>query len=108
MEALNGPMMPDADAWANGAGDRTESGGGTSRSFNFANLAAESIAAVEVYKTGRANIATGGIGATIHVKTDRPLTNDSPGFNASVGAKAVHDDTVRTGNDITPEISGLF
>src|SRR6185369_14307878 len=108
MVTLNGRQMPAADAWANGAGDRTESSGGTSRSFNFANLAAESIAAVEVYKTGRADIATGGIGATIDVKTDRPLTNDGSGFNASVGAKAVHDDTVRTGNDVTPEISGLF
>jgi len=108
MVTLNGRMMPAADAWGNNAGDRTESGGGTSRSFNFANLAAESIAAVEVYKTGRADIATGGIGAVIDVKTDRPLSNDANGFNASVGLKAVHDDTVRTGNDITPEISGLF
>jgi TonB-dependent receptor len=108
MVTLNGRMMPAADAWANGAGDRTESGGGTSRSFNFANLAAESISAVEVYKTGRADIATGGIGATIDVKTDRPLTNDSSGLKATLAAKAVHDDTVRNGNDITPEVSGLF
>ena len=38
------------------------------RSFNFANLAAEAISAVEVYKTGRADIATGGIGATINMQ----------------------------------------
>ncbi len=61
-----------------------------------------------MYKTGRANIATGGIGATIDVKTDRPLTNDAPGFKASIGARPSTTTTVRTGNDITPDISGLF
>ena len=108
MITLNGRMMPAADAFANGGGDRTESSGGTTRSFNFANLAAESISAVEVYKTSRADIATGGIGATIDVKTDRPLSNDSPGFKANLGAKAVKDSTNRVGNDITPELSGIF
>jgi TonB-dependent receptor len=108
MVTLNGRMMPAADAFASSGGDRTESSGGTSRSFNFSNLAAESISAVEVYKTGRADIATGGIGATIDIKTDRPLTNSQSGFRATVGAKAVHDDTVRVGNNVTPEYSGLF
>jgi TonB-dependent receptor len=109
MITLNGRMMPAADAFANGAGDRTESSGGTSRSFNFANLAAESISAVEVYKTGRAHIATGGIGATIDVHTDRPLTNNAPdGFTANLGAKAVYDSTNRVGDNVTPELSGIF
>ncbi|MEP7243290.1 MAG: TonB-dependent receptor [Gammaproteobacteria bacterium] len=107
MVTLNGRMMPGADAVSSG-GDRSESSGGTTRSFNFANLAAESISAVDVYKTGRADIATGGIGATIDIKTDRPLLNDAPGFNANLGAKAVYDTTNRTGNNVTPELSGIF
>src|SRR5918993_609588 len=47
----------------------TGGNGGNSRSFNFANLSAEAINAVEVYKTGRADNATGGIGATINIRT---------------------------------------
>ncbi|MEO8063896.1 MAG: TonB-dependent receptor [Pseudomonadota bacterium] len=105
MVTLNGRQMPSADAF--GGGDSITGGaGGNSRSFNFANLAAESISAVEVYKTGRADIATGGIGASINVRTARPLDND--GLVLSVGAKALDDTTNRTGSDITPEISGLF
>src|SRR3982751_906605 len=51
---LNGRQMPAADAYA--GGDTITGGvGNNSRSFNFANLAAESISAVEVYKTGRAD-----------------------------------------------------
>ena len=97
--------MPTADAFGNGAltiGGAT----GNSRSFNFANLAAEAISAVEVYKTSRADIATGGIGASINVRTARPL--DSDGFTMSVGAKALSDSTNREGNDLTPEITGIF
>ena len=53
--------MPAADTY--GGGETVIGGvGGNSRAFNFANLAAEAINAVEVYKTGRADIATGGIG----------------------------------------------
>src|SRR6476660_1113498 len=72
MVTLNGRQMPTADAYADGT---ITIGGvaGNSRSFNFANLAAEAISAVEVYKTGRADIATGGIGATINVRTARPF-----------------------------------
>jgi TonB-dependent receptor len=98
MITLNGRVMPAADAFANGQG--------TSRAFNFANLASESVRSVEVYKTSRANIATGGIGATINIKTAKPLDNE--GVQISVGAKAVSDTTNRTGSDITPEVSGLF
>ncbi len=67
MVTLNGRTMPAADAFAGGnSGD----GGvaGQTRAFNFANLASESISAIEVYKTGRADQATGGIGATLNVE----------------------------------------
>jgi TonB-dependent receptor len=105
MVTLNGRQMPVADAFANGV---PTSGGvaGNSRSFNFANLSADAISAVEVYKTGRADIATGGIGASINVRTARPLDSDGVVFN--VGAKALNDSTNRVGNDLTPELSGIF
>lgn len=105
MVTLNGRTMPAADAFAGGnSGD----GGvaGQSRAFNFANLSSESISAIEVYKTGKADIATGGIGATLNVKTARPFDNDEPVVN--VGLKAVNDTTNRTGDDFTPEVSGIF
>ena len=105
MVTLNGRQMPTADAFA-GGGAVTGGAAGNTRSFNFANLAAESISAVEVYKTGRADIATGGIGASINVRTARPLDND--GFVLNLGAKAVNDTTNRTGDEVTPEISGIF
>jgi len=100
MVTLNGRQMPSADAF--GGGDNITGGsGGNSRSFNFANLAAEAISAVEVYKTGRADIATGGIGASIDIHTARPL--DSDGVVLNLGVKAVSDTTNRVGDDITPE-----
>src|SRR5690606_17605715 len=105
MVTLNGRTMPSADAFAGGD---SGSGGiaGQTRAFNFANLASESISAIEVYKTGRADIATGGIGATVNVRTARPFDNDEPVMN--VGFKAVNDTTNRTGDDVTPEVSGIF
>jgi TonB-dependent receptor len=105
MVTLNGRQMPAADTY--GGGDAITGGvGGNTRSFNFANLSAEAINAVEVYKTGRADIATGGIGASINVRTARPLDND--GMVLNVGVKAVNDTTNRVGDDFTPELSGIF
>src|SRR5690606_9341576 len=98
MVTLNGRTMPAASTFN---GD-----GGGSRAFDFANLASEGVSGVEVYKTGKANITTGGIGATINILTAKPLDQD--GFVASIGAKAVMDTTNRTGDDVTPEASGLF
>lgn len=97
MITLNGRVMPTASTFN---GD-----GGGSRAFDFANLASESVSGVEVYKTGKANIATGGIGATVNIKTAKPL--DNPGFVASVGVKALMDSTNRTGDDVTPEVATL-
>ena len=47
-----------------------------SRGFNFNELASESVSAVEVYKTARADLPTGGLGATVNIKTARPLDHD--------------------------------
>lgn len=79
---------------------------GTSRSFDFANLASEGVAGVEVYKSGRADLQSGGMGALINIITPRPLKN--PGLKAVVGAKAVYDDSSVMEDDLTPEVSGLF
>jgi TonB-dependent receptor len=98
MVTLNGRTMP--------AASTSNGGGGDSRAFDFANLASEGISGVEVFKTGKANITTGGIGATVNVKTAKPL--DNPGLVASAGVKAVMDTTNRAGDDVTPEASGLF
>ncbi|RZZ83178.1 TonB-dependent receptor [Pseudoxanthomonas winnipegensis] len=94
---LNGRQMP------------TATGG---RAFEFSDLASEAISAVEVYKTSRASTPAGGIGATINIKTSRPLEN--PGFHASAGVKGVVDTSDDDlpghyeGKTVTPEISGIF
>ncbi len=101
MVTLNGRTMP---------GSALPGGGGAanSRAFDFSDLASESVRAVEVYKTGRASIATGGIGASINIRTARPFDAADHGITASVGAKALHDTTNRVGDDVTPEVSGFI
>jgi TonB-dependent receptor len=102
---LNGRQLPSADAF--GSGDAVTGGAGAGgRSFNFANLASEAVSAVEVYKTARADIASGGIGATVNIKTARPLDNDGMVFNA--GVKGMYDEAAPFGNSVTPELSGIF
>ncbi|TGX55671.1 TonB-dependent receptor [Sphingomonas gei] len=85
---------------------------GTGRSFDFQNLASEGVATLEVYKTGRANIPSGGIGASINVVTRRPLDAREDGLSGSIGAKALYDTTVQDAegdlSKITPEVSGLI
>jgi TonB-dependent receptor len=105
MVTLNGRTLPTGSAYGGSSGADASTRGGNSRAFDFANLASESVSAVEVYKTGKANIAAGGIGASVNIKTARPLNN--PGFKAAIGGKAVMDTTNRTGDDLTPELSGL-
>ncbi|NDK39833.1 TonB-dependent receptor [Pseudoxanthomonas gei] len=101
---LNGRQMP-ASSNAGGAGVSN------SRAFDFANLASESISGVEVYKTSRAQTPPGGIGATINIKTARPLES-AP--TISVGMKAVNDTSNGNlpsslqGEDFTGEMSGIF
>lgn len=85
MITLNGRQMPTANLG--------ETGTNNSRSFDFSQLAAESVSAVEIYKTGRADLTTGGIGSTINIKTSRPL--ESPGLISTFGVKAVADSTNR-------------
>ncbi|HKS55720.1 MAG TPA: TonB-dependent receptor [Steroidobacteraceae bacterium] len=83
-----------------------------SRAFDFANLASEAIAGIEVFKTSRASTPTGGIGATINIKTARPL--DNPGLHTSLGLKGMIDESGQNlpdhlqGDEITPEVSGIY
>ncbi|MBA3941777.1 MAG: TonB-dependent receptor, partial [Sphingopyxis sp.] len=96
---LNGRQMPTALIGDGGSAP-------SSRSFDFANLASEGIAAVEVYKSGRATVESGGIGSTINIRTPRPL--DKPGMHGSLSVKGVYDTSRNEGDPITPEISGIF
>ena len=89
---LNGRQMPTSD--------------GVTRSFDFGNLAVEGISAVEVYKSGQANVPTGGIGSTLNIRTTRPL--EAPGMNFTAAVSGVHDTSTEEGKDITPEVSALF
>lgn len=77
-----------------------------SRSFDFANLASEGVTALEVYKSGRATIPTGGIGSTINVRTPRPL--DKTGLRGSFSTRGDYDTSQNGHVDVTPEVSGLI
>ncbi len=70
---LNGRSMP-ANIGPNTAN--------ASRSFDFENLSADGIKGIEVYKTGRADVPSGGIGSTINITTARPF--DFNGMRAHV------------------------
>lgn len=90
---LNGRQMP---------------GTGNSRSYDLNNLSPEGVSALEVMKTARADMPTGGLGATVNIKTTKPLS--SPGLRFSVMGKGIHDSSVKdgTGDDVTPEISAVL
>lgn len=96
---LNGRQMPTSTL-----GDGASAP--ASRSFDFANLASEGVAGVEVYKSGRATVPSGGIGSTINIKTPRPL--DNSGLRGSIAAKAVLDSSRNGEDEITPEVSGII
>ncbi|MBK6469830.1 MAG: TonB-dependent receptor [Betaproteobacteria bacterium] len=104
MVLLNGRQMP--------ASSIADTGASNSRAFDFGNLASEAIAGIEVFKTSRASSPTGGIGATINIKTARPLEN--PGLRGSFGVKGVVDTSnsrlpsTMAGNELTPEVSGIY
>lgn len=105
---LNGRTLPAANVVAVGGDQEVDFARATSRSFDFSNLASEGVSRLEVYKTGRAAIPSGGIGASINVVTRKPLDGSESGFRGSVGAKAVIDSSVDRGDKVTPEVSGLL
>jgi len=84
---LNGRQMPNA---------------GSGRSFEFANIAAEMVSGVEIYKTASATAPSGGIGSLINIKMAEPL---AIGDKLTGSAKALYDEDV---SGITPQVSALF
>ncbi|RZF63471.1 TonB-dependent receptor [Sphingomonas populi] len=110
MVTLNGRQLAASDQTSvGGENDFTRS---TGRSFDFSNLASEGVRTLEVYKTGRAAIPSGGIGAAINVVTRRPLDARESGFNGSIGGKVDYDtsadDCIKCGSHATPNLSGLL
>ena len=81
-------------------------GQNATRSFDFENVASDGIAGIQVYKTGRADVASGGIGATINISTARPF--DFNTMRATFSAAATDDTSSEVGSKVTPEFSGLF
>ncbi|UAJ10786.1 TonB-dependent receptor [Polymorphobacter megasporae] len=108
---LNGRQLAATSQQTVGGDESADFSRNTSRSFDFSNLAAEGVKTLEVYKTGRAAIPSGGIGATINVVTRTPLDARESGFTGSIGGKATYDmssdDCVSCGSHVTPEFSGV-
>ena len=108
MVLLNGRQMPGAIISSAESGSSANS----SRAFDFSNLSSDSISALEVFKTSRASTPTGGIGATINIKTARPL--DTKERIASIGVKGNYDVSntrlpeSAKGKSVTPEASGIY
>ena len=96
---LNGRQMPSASTDRNVV---------STRAFNFAEIASESVSGVEIYKTSKADHAGGSIGSTINITTAKPFDYDET--KISFAAKAIHDTSVDSnyGSSVTPEVSGLF
>jgi TonB-dependent receptor len=109
---VNGRTMPTANVVTVGGDQSTDFAAGTSRSFDFSNLASEGVSTLEVYKTGRAAIPSGGIGATINIRTRHPFEAREHGLSGSIGVKAVYDTGVEKSledaSKLTPEVSGLL
>ncbi|AFV00441.2 TonB-dependent receptor [Simiduia agarivorans] len=75
------------------------------RSFDFSAIAPDMIRGIEVHKTTAASRETGGMGATINVRTMRPL--EEPGERAVVSAQGIYDQSSHDPS-VTPEFSGIY
>lgn len=63
--------------------DPSQAGG---RAFSFDTLASELIAGVKVHKSSTATLQSGGVGATMNIRTARPFDYNEMKFAASLGA----------------------
>ncbi|NQY64059.1 MAG: TonB-dependent receptor [Alteromonadaceae bacterium] len=88
---LNGRQMP---------------GTGNKRSYSLENISPNGVSELTVMKTSRAELPSGGLGATVNIKTVRPF--DSEGLNFSITGKSLVDTSNEKGSDVTPEISFLL
>lgn len=86
--------------------DRQMPGTGNSRSFNFENLSSEGVDTLEIYKSSRVDKPSGGLGATVNIITTQPLSR--PGLNFSLSAKGLYDESNELGDDVTPELAGIY
>ncbi len=108
---VDGRIMPATAIGVIGGGQGADGAQGNTRAFDFSQIASDGVQAVQVYKTGRADIDSGGIGATINVATLQPLAH--PGQQGSITVKALTNDnpglgTVLKKKTVTPEISGAY
>ena len=99
---LNGRMLPGADARPQFFGINANTNSADERAFDFSNLASEGVQGLQVYKSGKAGVPSGGIGGTINIQTIQPLEQ---GNAATMGVKLVQDGS--SGASATPELSGL-
>ena len=108
---VDGRIMPASTIGVIGGGQGADSNQGNTRAFDFSNIASDGVSAVQVYKTGRADLNSGGIGATINIATLQPLVHS--GSKGSFTVKALSTDnpglgTVLDKKSVTPEISGAY
>jgi TonB-dependent receptor len=101
-----GRQMASSFVSAVGGDESVDFSRATSRSFDFNNLASEGVSRLEVYKTGRAAVPSGGIGATINIVSLRPLDVSGDGLRGSLGARALYD-LSNHGTHIDPDLSGV-
>lgn len=94
---LNGREMP---------GAISPDSASATRSFDFANLSPVGISRIEVYKTGRADLPSGGIGATVNIVTPRPF--DYHGLQATAEVLGNDDTSTRVGSKVTPSVAALL
>jgi iron complex outermembrane receptor protein len=84
----------------NGRTMATENGG---REFSFDVLPSELISSAEVQKTSSARVSEGGIGATVDIRTARPL--DNPGFHVA-GSFSTQEQSLA--GERKPKLTGLI
>jgi len=96
MVTLNGRQMPTAP-WL------YESG----RSFNWGDISAHGVSAIEIFKSSDSSLPTGGIGSTINMITTKPLNIDKD-MVGSFSYNYVDDTTSTYGNDLESEIDFSF
>ncbi|KTF06694.1 TonB-dependent Receptor, partial [marine sediment metagenome] len=75
-------------------------------SFDLANLSSEGVSTLELQKTARAENPSGGLGATVNIITMKPLSQS--GQNATISVKGIYDTSNEAGDDVTPEIAGVY